>query len=83
MDMQTQTAIRRLTKRANEFLGMTLDEYLIRFTYVYDGRWCMNENQSMQKCWYALGCPTSESEIGTLPMLTIRPDGYPTQPRWV
>lgn len=60
---------------------MTLDDYLIKFTFVSNGVWLFNENQSMQKCWYALGCPTSESEIGTLPMLNIRPSGYPTQPR--
>jgi len=67
--MRTETAIRRLTKRANDFLGMTLDQYLKHFTYVYDGQWSMNDNISMQKCWYALGCPTTAEEALSLPHL--------------
>lgn len=63
-----QTAINRLTKRADEFFGMSLDTYIRRFVYVYDGRYCFNDNMSMQLCWLRLGCPVNESEArGNLP----------------
>ena len=63
--MRRQTAINRLTKRAKEFFGMTLDEYLIEFTYFSKGldRMVMNENQTMQACWYAAGKPTCVANL--------------------
>ncbi len=65
--MQRETAIRRLTKRANNFLGMTLDAYLKTGTFKTEGfggeYWMLNDNQSMQNCWFVLGCPISEDEL--------------------
>lgn len=63
--MQTKTAVRRLTKRANDFLGMTLDQYLKQFTYFSESlnRVVLNDNASMQDCWYSCGMPTSEDEL--------------------
>ena len=72
LDMRQDTAIRRLTKRANDFLGMSLNDYLIKFTYqtTYGDSetlfWTMNDNHSMQKCWYALGCPVNAEEAHSL-----------------
>lgn len=60
--MKRETAIRRLTKRANDFLGMTLDAYLIKFTYERDGSYRFNENSTMQDIWFRLGCPTTADE---------------------
>jgi hypothetical protein len=60
--MKRTTAIRQLTKRANIFLGMTLDDYLIKFTYEREGTYRFNENGFMQEVWYRLGCPTTAEE---------------------
>jgi hypothetical protein len=52
--MQEQTATRRLTKRANDFLGISFESYIIRFTHVKElpsGEkyiW-LNDNATMQK----------------------------------
>ncbi len=52
--MHTDTAARRLTKRANHFLGMSLGQYIIEFTHVREHKdgttylW-FNENATMQK----------------------------------
>ncbi len=55
MSMKRETAIRRLTKRAREFYGMTLKQYLRTFVYkTDDGRMVLNDNGSMQKCFYRL-----------------------------
>ena len=62
LKMKRTTAIRQLNKRAETFLGMTLDQYLIKFTYVRDGSYRFNENGSMQDVWFRLGCPTTAEE---------------------
>jgi hypothetical protein len=68
--MKRTTAIRQLTKRANTFLGMTLDDYLIKFTYEREGTYRFNENGFMQEVWYRLGCPTTAEEAhASLPRL--------------
>lgn len=60
--MKRATAIRQLTKRAEIFLGMSLDDFLIKFTYERDGTYRFNENGFMQEVWYRLGCPTTAEE---------------------
>lgn len=52
--MRTDTAARRLTKRANDFLGMSLGQYILEFTHIRelpDGTTYLwfNENATMQK----------------------------------
>jgi hypothetical protein len=61
VSMRKDTALRRLEKRANEFFGMTLEEYLNQFVYFNFNlnRYVLNENQSMQECWYRLGAPVN------------------------
>lgn len=49
--MKEATALSRLTNRANKFLGMTFEQYIIKFTYVNDGRLILNDNGSMQKAF--------------------------------
>ena len=59
--MRKDTALRRLEKRANEFLGITLEQYLNEFVYFsfHLNRYVLNDNQSMQDCWYRLGAPVT------------------------
>tara|TARA_R110000803_G_scaffold107958_5_gene176166 strand:- start:3778 stop:3975 length:198 start_codon:yes stop_codon:yes gene_type:complete len=63
--MRRQTAINRLTKRAKVFFGLSLDQYLNQFTYFSEslGRMVMNENGTMQDCWYAAGMPTCAADL--------------------
>lgn len=49
--MQPETALRRLTKRANDFLGMSFGEYIEQFTYMNGDRIVLNDNTTMQKCF--------------------------------
>ncbi len=52
--MRQDTATRRLTKRANDFLGMSLGQYILQFTHVRqlpngDSYIWLNDNSTMQK----------------------------------
>lgn len=71
--MRRETAIRNLTKRANDFVGMTLDQMLTKFTYVSEGRVWFNANQTQQMYWMRLGCPQNAEEAinGDLPQVTF------------
>lgn len=60
------TAARRLSKRASEFFGMNLDEYLRWAVSVRDGRYWLNDNGSMQMCWLRLGCPANADEANAM-----------------
>ena len=60
--MRANTAYNRLEKRAKDFFGMTLDEYLITFTYERDGRLWFNENATMNKCWNRINQPRNAEE---------------------
>ena len=56
--MRYETSHRRLTKRANDFLGISLTQYLLGFTYLNGDRIVLNDNGSMQKAfavWVAHG----------------------------
>jgi len=43
-----ETAVRRLTKRADTFFGMELYDYILTFAYLRDDRIVFNENRTMQ-----------------------------------
>lgn len=53
--MRQDTATRRLTKRAHDFLGMDFMDYIMQFTYVCDSygktRIVLNDNTTMQKAF--------------------------------
>ena len=55
--MHPNTATRRLTKRANDFLGMTFGQYILEFTHLRtmpNGEpylW-LNDNATMQKAFH-------------------------------
>jgi|TARA_R110001599_G_scaffold131968_10_gene308350 hypothetical protein len=55
MDTSTHryyTSHRRLTKRANEFFGLSLVQYILTFAYMnHEGLLVFNENATMKKAF--------------------------------
>lgn len=56
--MRYDTAHHRMTKRANDFFGMSLLQYILTFAYMNGDRIVFNENTTMQKAfsvWVSYG----------------------------
>jgi hypothetical protein len=49
--MRYETSHRRLTKRAKEFFGLSLVQYILTFAYMDGDRIVFNENATMQKAF--------------------------------
>jgi len=55
--MRQDTATRRLTKRANDFLGMSFGQYILEFSKIIElpngePHLTLNDNATMQKAFY-------------------------------